>query len=81
MSVSGISSYATAPTNNNVRADFERERLRHAQGPKDAHHRHLRSNDDGSKPSAGATALAGASPDPDAAERAAAVGSKVNLSV
>lgn len=77
MSLSGISSFSTAPTNN-TRAEFER--LRHAQGLQDVvSKKHQISRDeDGHKPSTAASALAGASPDPNAAQ-AAGAGGRVNI--
>jgi hypothetical protein len=79
MSVSGVSS-SSLPTNN-PRAEFERLRQAHAQEGPDAAGRHRRSrDDDGPKPSAAASALAGTAPDPNAARKAALPG-KVDFSV
>lgn len=78
MSVSGVSSSPMSTTN--PRAEFERLRQTHEQeGPNAARrHKHVRGNDDG--PSAAASALAGAAPDPNAARKAALPG-KVDFSV
>jgi hypothetical protein len=79
MSVSGVSSSPLSI--NNPRAEFERLRQAHAQEGPDAagRQRRVRGDDDGPKPSAAATALASAAPDPNAAQRAGAMTGKVNF--